>query len=201
MSLIISGTNEQKKEPLSEGLHQAVCVAVVDLGTQYNKTYGKYQPKIMLTWEILDETIEINGEDLPRNISKPFTCSMSEKSTLRKMLRSWRGREFNEAEMQAFDLRNVLGKGCQLSILHREGTDGTKYANVDNIVNWPKGLPVPVPHGELISFDIDSLKDGEEALLNLPEWLQSKIKESEEWKALQGGQDFPDWGEEDFREE
>lgn len=65
--------------------------------------------KIRIFWEIIGETIEINGEQMPRLVSKEFTLSLNEKSKLRQALQSWRGKAFTAEELQGFDLRKVLG--------------------------------------------------------------------------------------------
>ena len=185
MSLIVSAEGGAGFEPISEGLHQAVCVGVVDLGQQYSEMYAKLQPKVMILWEVVDETFEQDGQEVPRSISKEFTASFNEKSTLRKALKSWRGREFTEAELAEFDLRNILGKGCQLQLIHKVAGNNKTYANVEGIVSWPKGQAIPKPHSDIIAFDLDE-PDYEDKLNLLPEWIQKKIKESETYKCLSG---------------
>ena len=63
------------------------------------------------------------GEMKPRAISETYTNSLGEKANLRKMLENWRGRAFTQEEMDGFDLRNVLGKACMISVVH--GTKAT----------------------------------------------------------------------------
>ena len=84
MSLIVSENSESTFEPISEGLHLAICTGVIDLGQQYSEMYDKFQPKVMVMWEVCDETFEQDGQQIPRSISKEFTSSFNEKSTLRK---------------------------------------------------------------------------------------------------------------------
>ena len=74
-------------EPIENGNHHGVCVAVVDLGTQYNEIFNKSQPKVMVTWElpdfpILDEHGEPSAEKGFRLISKEYTAILHEKSNL-----------------------------------------------------------------------------------------------------------------------
>ena len=57
----------------------------------------------------------------------------SKKSSLVKDLISWRGRAFTDEELKSFELDNIIGAPCQLSIIHNVKDDKT-YANVDAIV-------------------------------------------------------------------
>jgi hypothetical protein len=54
-------------------------------------------------------------------ISKEFTLSMHEKSTLRQFLESWRGKAFTEKEALSFDVTALIGKPC-LDIYQSQGS-------------------------------------------------------------------------------
>ena len=181
MSLIVS-ENEKKFEPVSEGLHLAVCTAVIDIGSVFSEQYQKTQDKVILQWEIIDEKIIIDEQEKNRTISKEFSKSFNEKSNLRKTLKSWRGREFTPEELKAFDLRNVLGVPCQLQISHSANGDKV-YANIDSVVSFPKGMDKPQTDQEPFAFDLDSPAWAKD-FIKLPEWIQEKIKSSETYKNL-----------------
>ena len=133
--------------------------------------------KMRILWEIIGETIEINGEQMPRLVSKEFTLSLNEKSKLRQALQSWRGKAFTAEELQGFDLRKVLGIGCQLQIIHKEGNNGTTYANVETILALPRGRSVPAPQ-EITWFDFDD-PSSYGVFEKLPRYVQEKIAEAE----------------------
>lgn len=175
MSLIVS---EQEKNftPVSEGLHQAVCIGLYDVGEQYSEQFGKSSEKVIIQWELLDETLEIDGKEVRRTICNTYTKSFNEKSNLRKTLKSWRGREFTPEELKAFDLRNILGVPCQLQITHSIRNEKV-YANIDSVVSYPKAMPKPVPENELFAFDLDDA-DWQQDLAKLPEWIQNMVKAS-----------------------
>lgn len=166
-------------EPVSEGVHTAVCVKIIDLGEQRSQLYDKVSRKVMLTWEVTDETIQIEGEDKPRVISKEYTLSLGEKAILRQHLEAWRNKRFSEQELKGFDLANVLGKACQLQVLHNE----KGYANIKTIMAVPKGMPAIQPSGETLYFDLSD-KGCLELLDKLPGWIQDKVKESSTYKEL-----------------
>ena len=151
----LTATVGKERDLIEEGIFDGVCSKIIDLGTQYSETFKNSAHKIRIFWEIIGETIEINGEQMPRLVSKEFTLSLNEKSKLRQALQSWRGKAFTAEELQGFDLRKVLGIGCQLQIIHKEGNNGTTYANVETILALPRGRSVPAPQ-EITWFDFDN---------------------------------------------
>ena len=125
-----------------EGLHQAVCVDVIDLGTMTTQ-WGE-KPKVRLIWQT---------EDLDPSTSRRFevramyTLSLSDKSTLRKHLESWRGRKFSTAELRGFDLENLIGANCQIQVIHNVSDDGRTFANIQAIVPANPKAPKLQPTG------------------------------------------------------
>lgn len=178
MSLNINDKGTQTFSPIPEGTHTAVCYGVIDLGKQYNEKFDKSTDKVMIMWELPDEIEE--GQDLPRVFSQRYTASLNSKSRLRKDLAAWRGRDFTEAELDDFNLRNILGTSCLIQIIHKEN-NGKTFANLASIMALPKGMPRPMPKHEIISFDLDT--DSLESLKDVPDWIVDIIKESETFKA------------------
>lgn len=113
--------------PAPEGVHNAVCVDVVDLGMVENQWGRKHQLKIV--WEI-DAKMD---DGRPFLVQKRYTASLHEKSTLAKDLKGWRGRAFTAEEIKGFDTEKIVGAACQLVIQHNE-KDGAVYANVQSIL-------------------------------------------------------------------
>ena len=54
--------------PLEAGVYMAVCVTVADLGDQYSEKYKHTSRKVAFSFDIPDETIEIDGERRPRQL-------------------------------------------------------------------------------------------------------------------------------------
>jgi hypothetical protein len=185
MAITASNNGGTTYEPVSEGAFIAICYSIVDLGDQYSEKFGNTSRKVLLTWELPDETIEIEGEIKPRAISKEYTLSLNEKANLKKDLEAWRGKKFTEEELKGFDLENVLGKACQLQIVHSTKENKT-YANIAAIMGLPKGVKPGAPKNQTVYFDIEA----DNALSNvnlLPTWVQDKIKKSEQYKAMVNG--------------
>lgn len=131
-----------------QGTHSAVCVRVIDLGMQINKTTSKPERKVVIVWEIDAEMVD----NRPFIVQKRYTLSLHKKANLRADLQSWRGRPFTDEELAGFDLKNVLGKPCLLNVIH---SDSGEYANIASISQLPKGMPGLKPTGELLFFNTE----------------------------------------------
>ena len=100
MSLTISEKKESSVPLLEAGTYTAVCCELVDLGQQYNEKWGTSARKVLIGWEVVGETVNVNGEAQPRIFSKTYTASLNEKASLRKDLNAWRGRPFTDEELE-----------------------------------------------------------------------------------------------------
>lgn len=180
MSLIAKNNEGQGFEPLTEGVHMAVCSQLIDLGLQPNSfKEGKFQDKVMIVWET-DETYIKDEVEHNRTISKEYTTSLDDKANLKKTLQAWRGQPFTEEELKGFQLKNVLSKGCQLQIIHETKNDKT-YANIAAIMALPKGIPA-MEVKDLLTFDIED-KSSWLNWIRIPEWIQNKIKLAENYES------------------
>lgn len=183
MSLIIKESGEQVVL-VSEGVHVAVCVGVWELGTQHSPIFDKDMKKVLIMWEVPDETIKIEEEEKPLVISKIYTASLKQNANLRQDLEAWRGKAFTDEELaNGFDLRQILGKGCQIQIIHQPSKTGDKiYANITGIMTLPKGVKTPTPQNKPIYYEIET----EEIPEGTPEWIKKMIMSSKEFQARKG---------------
>ncbi len=110
-------------ETAPQGLHNAVCVDVVDLGI-VDTPFGPAD-QIKIAWQLEEES----KKGYRFVVSKRFTPSKSPKSNLRKMLEAWRLRPFTKEEMNEFDIEKLIGVNCQITIGHKI-TDDATYANI-----------------------------------------------------------------------
>jgi hypothetical protein len=144
---IIASANETKNyTPAPEGVHQAVCVDVLDLGlvkSQFpdEKTgKDKFQHKVNVVWQI-----EEKRDDGKRYLLyKRYTLSLHEKAALRHDLESWRGRAFTFDELAGFDVEKLKTANCFINVQHKKSADGQRtYANVISVMPLPKNLKLP----------------------------------------------------------
>lgn len=178
------GTNN-RIPPIEAGPYPAICYGLIDLGEQWSEAYQKWTRKILIMWELPGETLDLGvGEPSSRVISQKYTLSLNERSALRRDLISWRGREFTDAELRNFDMRNIVGAPCLLNIVHRE-YNGQTYANVGSIMKLPKSMILDTPMLDRIVFDLDT--DDLAMVDQLPEWVAKQIKESKQYKERSAG--------------
>lgn len=156
--------------PPPAGITRTVCVNYQDVGTHKSEWQGetKWQNQVMLVWEI-DETYEADGKQVRFTIAKFYTKSLHEKANLRHDLVSWRGREFTEDELKGFDLDNILGKSCQLNIIHEQKNNKTR-AKVTAVLPLGKGMEGLDPSIQPWRYDIG--EDG----YHFPEQMSDKMK-------------------------
>ena len=163
--------------PLDPGTYPATCCIVADLGRQVTVFDGKEKEtnQILLTWELPDEQLNYDGEMRPRWISQTFTASVNEKAKLRLWLKNWRGRDFTPQELEDFDLKNVLGAPCVITVTQTE-KNGAVYSNIGGISKIMKGMEVKPPTKK-VHFSIEC-EDTWPMFAELPEWVRNKINGS-----------------------
>lgn len=175
-----NGGGEFEQPPV--GTHVAVCVKMIDIGTQRGEYQGKATIKrqCIIGWELPNELMtEGERAGTPFTASKFYTASLGEKANLRKDLRNWRGRDFTEAELAGFEARNILGKACMLALT----ADEKGKVRVTAVMALPKGTKVPAQVNPTVYFSLDefdqatfdSLSDGYKRLITAsPEYQDIK---------------------------
>lgn len=190
--LTASASSGGSFSPIPEGTYSAVCNLLADLGLQRNETYNNVSRKVLISWQLPDETIEIDGKEEPRVISKRYTLSLDDRANLRADLAAWRGRDFTPQELEAFDLRNIVGAPCLINIIHKEN-NGKKYANISSIMALPKGMTRPQMIGDPVIFDLDESPLSE--MSKLPKWIVETIQKSETYKERAATKMEPEFSE------
>lgn len=175
MSMIVKENGGAEIPILEAGVYTAYSNALVDLGMQRSEKFQKDVRKFRIIWVICGEEVELNGEKYPRTISKEYSFSLGEKSTLRKDLQAWRGQPFTADELTGFDLTNILNKACQLQIIVEE-KDGKHFNNIAGIMALPKGTSVEVPKTGYVfdTYEPETFACYEK----LPKFMQERIKQS-----------------------
>ena len=179
MSLTVNANPTSSIAPIPEGTYLGVCNMLVDLGVQYNETYKSSSRKVLIGWEIPEETFTVDGEEKPRVLSKRYTASLDERATLRQDLAAWRGRDFTPEELAAFDLRNIVGASCLINVIHKE-SNGKTYANISSIMALPKGMKKGTLSEPATVFDLDSCTLSD--IDNLPKWIAEIVKKSQTYE-------------------
>jgi hypothetical protein len=143
MPIVATAGESQTFTPAPEGVHQAVCVDVIDLGV-IPGFQGKPQHKIDVVWQIA----ETRDDGKRYELYKRYTLSIHEKANLCIDLTSWRGRPFTTAEAVMFDVETIKGANCLINVQHKPSADGKKtYANVMTVMPLVKGMPAMAAEG------------------------------------------------------
>jgi len=171
--------------PAPVGTHIARAIKIVDIGTQHGEYQGKPNARnqFILFWELPTEMLDTEDGQRPFIISKFYTNSLNEKATLRADLVSWRGKEFSPEELGDFDLMNILGKPCLVTVIEGEEKDKRKVSSVTGL---PKGTVCPAQVNENFSFFIDEWDSTK--FEGLSDGLKKMIEKSDEYKAMKNGE-------------
>lgn len=197
-----------------EGQHISQLVGLIDLGSQKIEFQGvaKFRPKIYLQFEVYPENENgtvITGDDGSFFlVGQDYTVVMTDNSKILPFINSWRGKPLEEADFP-FDFSRLLGRYGLMNIVHNKSSDGTKsYANIGSITPVPKKLAyaangdsiLPLSSTKPWFFDMDNPDwEGMLKLMELKMWdgIRSKIKESPEFQARNGGKSAEPAGKDD----
>jgi len=167
-----------EKQLIPEGLVDAKCYAVIDLGSEEFEYMGekKITRKIQISFEtqIMGKFGDKWELPLTAHITKTFT--LYEKGKLYPLIKDWV--DVNEIKNNIFDL---VGKTAKLMISHSTSKKGAIYAEVLKIKPGEKDWNLINPEIYL-SLDKDSYSV--EEFNKLPTFLQDKIKLTPEYKEI-----------------
>jgi hypothetical protein len=195
MALTLSESAKQERKLPEAGATVGVLYSLVDLGHQKTNwdNQEKWTPKVRLTFELPDQTDEFEVEEKGKvtKVEKPMvvsieqTRSLGEKASLRKLLEQWRGQTFTSKELQAFSLKNLLGKPAMLTLIHKTSQQGRQYCAIAGASKLPKGMKAPATTtNDQLYYEIEQGEAGQ--FNDMPDWLQEKIRASKEFATAAG---------------
>lgn len=182
--------NTSNFENVPAGTYPARCYRFIDIGSHPQEFQGESKGNkrlILLSFEMTDEKME---DGKPFTISKRYTWSMHEKSTLRKHLEAWRGAKFQPQDFGNFDIRNVIGTACILTIgeWSRDDKSGTSIESITKIM---KGMEVPEMENTPFYFSLEPDEFDADNFDTLSDSMKETIRRSPEWAALHGQEHAP----------
>ena len=183
MALKAPSGNNTSRQIAPEGAYPARCYQIIDLGTtmQTGQFPGKKR-KVQFIFELPTETYEFEkGEGLkPFYARSIYNLSMNEKAVLRRDIEAWAGKKMTNEIAGEFDIFTLLGRPCIVNITHIEKGDAT-YANIIGMSPLPKGMVCPPAFNNALCYNTE--EHDEAVFSQLPEFIQDKIKMSDEWIA------------------
>jgi hypothetical protein len=178
----IGGSSNRQIAP--EGSYPARCYQIIDLGTtEQGGNYPGKKRKVQFLFELPTELAvfdEAKGSQ-PYYVRSIYTLSMNEKALLRRDLSAWLGKKLSDAEAAKLDIFKMLGKTCMVNIAHVTKGENT-YANIISFAPLMKGYECPAAINE--AFTYTPTAHDQEVFSKLPEFIQDKIKESDEYIAM-----------------
>jgi hypothetical protein len=193
----VKGTNEGNFQRPDPGTYVARCVRIIDLGTQTGEYQGTptIRRQVVLGWELPTELIpegEYKGQ--PFLVTKFYTASLNEKATLRHDLENWRTKPFTEEELGGFDLANILGKPCLVTITLTENGK----SKVTGVTSPPRGTKVPEQFNPSLNFSLEPGEFDPSVYESLSDWFKDTIAASPEFALATGGVPTQDYKDVDF---
>jgi hypothetical protein len=169
MPLLLKRKSEGYTIP--DGLCEAVCIGVSDLGIQNGKYGTKHQ--VALTFET-EHRRDFGEGEKPATISRIFTASLHEKSALWCTMGSLIGDD------EEVDLLGLVGVPCLLNVVHREDK-----ARLDKALLLPKDREPLKPEGDTWRYDVWDGSGGD--FSKLPPWLQEIAEKAENFEDDEDG--------------
>jgi hypothetical protein len=184
MSLNLKNAKKGMSGPLAPiGNHIARCYQIIDLGTQDDARYGNASHKLRFTWELCEETHDFGkGKKEPYSVSMQVNFFFGRGSNFTKLLEGWKGGTFTDAELDAFELKKLVGKACMVNVVHNSVGD-RDYANVASVSPVPAKWKDRVPpiYNKPLWFETEMGPNSEE-FKALPDFLKTMIEKCHEWQ-------------------
>jgi len=184
MAINATKSGGEQLPPIEEGTYPARIYSIIHIGTGPGYQ-GKDQNKARITFELPTEKHtfkEENGPE-PRVISSEYTLSFHEKAKLRKVMDACLDLELDEDGFTEFDISELAGKTCMISIVHKK-TESDTYANIDSASKLVKGMTMESQHNATQLLDYENWN--QELFDKLPDFLKVKIGDSKEYKEMKG---------------
>lgn len=172
------------------GNHVGSCCAMVVVGTVLESFKGSTPApakKVFLAFEITGKTHIFKEEKGP----EPFVIwvehllSLHTKANLRKMIQSWAGETYSDDQMKTFKLNELVGAPCLVNVIADKNSEGKDRVKIATISAVPDATPVPAMINKPLIFNYTNPFNSE-AFDRIPEWIQKKMKTSDEYKQALG---------------
>lgn len=178
----------QERTLAPQGSFPARVYSIIYMGTVKGEYKGTPTEsyKVRISWELPTKTRVFKEGELARpfSVSKELTLSMGSKSNLRPLVEGMLGLSFTDDDAKSFDVDELLGKACLISLAHKESPNG-KYVAINSTAQLPEGMicPPAVNPSKILSYD----RFDKEYFMTLPKFIQEKMEKTPEFIRMNGG--------------
>lgn len=176
------------------GSHPAIIVWVAELWTAMSN-YGKddrEQDLLRIFFEIeadVDVAQDWEDEKIEARVfvvEQNYTCVISSKSNLGKMISGVYGRQ--PKEIKGFALDHLLGRKCVINVTHND----SGYAKIDSVSTETKKMKYHEQEKESFYFGLNEEEFDLEKFEGFAPFVKERIEISKEYKSLYGVTDEDD---------
>ncbi len=168
---VLGGTDYGHPFP---GVHQARFMGAVDVGLQPNNSvlYGDKSPskKIVLFYELLDDTVEVDGVVTNRRFSTTVTARMTKNSNIRKHITA-----LDPENTFGGDLTKLVGTPVSLILELYSRQDGTQGCKFSGIATVPQQQAATFPPATLEPVFFTPLRPDPEQWKKLPRFVREMV--------------------------
>lgn len=170
------------------GTFPARVYSIVYIGTVKGEYKGTPTEsyKVRITWELPTKlnTFKEGEAAKPFSVSKEVTLSMGSKSRLRPLVEGILGVSFTDDDAKSFDVDDLLGSTCLLSLTHKESPNG-KFVMINSASQIPEGMncPAPINPSKILSYQ----NFDKEYFISLPNFIKEKMEKTPEFIKMNGG--------------
>jgi len=187
MTKITASQGESTRTKVTQGSHDAMLIRVIDLGTQTPPPTSQFpDPKrqIELVYEVLDQTMEYNGETKPMLVYErvsPYVSYKVDKITnYHKKVNALTGKTLTHDEAKVVDYASLLGNVYTVQIEHKG-----EYENIQSMTKATKKTQESyaeyIPHNEMFVFSLEEFNA--DVFAKLHEKKREVIAKSPEYKS------------------
>ena len=156
------------------GPHVALLTGVIDVGLQEGGSYKGVAKapcqKLVMLFELTDDTVEIDGVVSNRRYSTTVNAKSGEKATLTKLVNA-----LDPTGVAQGDLTKLIGHGCILSLKSEPGVEaGKTFIKLDTAMPLMPGMVAPAITLPRLIFDTSEPDLATWDML-VP-WMQEKVK-------------------------
>lgn len=172
-------------ELVKAGTHVGIPYQIIHLGTQKGVFNGEEKTayKIRISFELPNsKKVFKDGEsEKPMVVSSKVTLSMFSKAKLRPLVEGIMGITLPDDVADTFDVEDILGKPCLVSIKHDKTKEGKEFAMIASASPLIEGMPVPTQTNQNKVINLFASMGGkwdDEAYKALPDFIKKDIDAS-----------------------